>query len=149
MQKLSYFFASGASDIQDAYSIRMEVFTREQSVPSEEEIDENDAGALHLLAREGSLPVATARLFFPVPEEACIGRMAVLKHYRRRGIGRKLIELLCREAKGRGASRAVLHAQWQARPFYFACGFQEVGVPFMEANIKHITMEKTLQEGQA
>jgi predicted GNAT family N-acyltransferase len=144
MQELSYLFASGTADIDEAFSIRIEVFTGEQGVPLEEEIDEYDERAVHLLVREGREPVATARLFFPNSGEACIGRMAVRKGYRRHGVGRRIIGLLCQEAKKRGAGKVVLHAQWQARPFYCACGFREVGEAFMEANIKHILMEKPL-----
>jgi predicted GNAT family N-acyltransferase len=141
---LTFSFAASESDIQGALAVRMEVFTREQNVPPDEELDEYDGVAKHVVAKDGHEVVATARLYFPASGEARIGRMAVLKPYRGWGAGRRMLMLLCEEAKKHGAKKATLHAQWRARQFYAASGFKETGEPFWEAGIKHITMAKGL-----
>ena len=38
----------------------------------------------------------------------------------------------------------ILHAQYSVVDFYRSCGFRETGEPFIEADIKHIKMEKHL-----
>jgi len=144
MKGLDYSFASTEADVKAALAVRLEVFVQEQQVPPEEELDEYDKTARHLVAKEEGRIVATARVYLPSPAEARIGRMAVLKPYRRRGIGRRMLALLCEEAKRQVAAKATLHAQWYARAFYSKYGFTETGEPFMEANIKHIGMEKAL-----
>jgi hypothetical protein len=39
---------------------------------------------------------------------------------------------------------SILDPQLEVAPFYKSCGFQEVGLPFREAGIKHIKMRKQL-----
>ena len=144
MKPLTYSFAATESDIQAAFAARLEVFVREQEVPVEEELDEFDRVARHLVVKEGEKVIATARIYFASAAEARIGRMAILAPYRRQGIGTRILALLCKEAKRQQATRATLHAQWYARPFYARSGFVEMGEPFWEAGIKHVTMEKRL-----
>jgi len=53
----------GSLDLEDPYSVRREVFMKEQNVPEEEEIDDADAVSWHVVVYEISKPVATGRLF--------------------------------------------------------------------------------------
>ena len=66
-----------------ASPIRFAVFVEEQGVPREIELDEHDALSVHVVAFEDQAPVATGRLL----PDGHIGRMAVLKDWRGRGIG--------------------------------------------------------------
>jgi predicted GNAT family N-acyltransferase len=144
MSQLVFGWVETSAELEGAFAVRREVFTHEQGVPPEEEFDEQDNMARHLIVKEGEVFVATARLFFPSSDEARIGRMAILKDYRRKGVGRRMLDMLVREARRQGARVVSLHAQWQVRDFYRACGFIDVGEPFMEAGIKHIAMERKL-----
>ncbi|HET7060784.1 MAG TPA: GNAT family N-acetyltransferase [Nitrosospira sp.] len=125
--------------------IREAVFIREQNVPAELEWDEFDVQCLHFLAfnPEGN-PVGTARLLLN-GTAGTLGRMAVLKEWRVRGVGSALVHGLLGEAKKRGISELALHAQTHAADFYERFGFRIEGKQFMEAGIPHVKMILHLQ----
>jgi predicted GNAT family N-acyltransferase len=131
-----------SDDRERAFAIRRQVFQVEQGVPAEEEFDADDGRAIHLLAVIPGRAVGTARIVFH-PDYAKIGRMAVLKEWRRHGVGRALMQALMRTAAARTQSHLVLHAQVHAIPFYEAMGFRVVGDEFEEAGIPHRKMERT------
>lgn len=133
---------SSEAERAQAYDIRRRVFLHEQGVLADEEFDADDERATHVLASVGATAVGTGRIVFHA-DFAKIGRMAVLKDWRRHGVGRGLMEtLMCIGRQGR-ASRFVLHAQVQAIPFYEALGFQVTSDAFEEAGIPHRRMERT------
>lgn len=128
-------------------AIRHTVFVVERGVPVEIERDANDADAeqhIHVAARdeEGSI-IGTGRIVLngPLPR---IGRMAVLKAWRRHGVGAAILARLCDEAQKRGYEKVTLHAQTHAAPFYYKHGFLSHGGEFLEAGIPHLEMRKTL-----
>jgi predicted GNAT family N-acyltransferase len=127
-----------------AYPIRKEVFIREQGVPEEIEIDEQDSDAIHALASWNGLCVGTARIVNLGGKAMQIGRMAVLSKYRRNGIGRRILEELILLAKTQGATSIILHAQMSALPFYEKLGFIPEGPEYEEAGITHRNMILTL-----
>ena len=71
---------------------------------------------------------------------AKIGRMAVLKTYRRRGFGIALLKRAIATARKLGATKIYLHAQVPVIGFYEAEGFRAVGRKFDEAGIPHRKM---------
>jgi predicted GNAT family N-acyltransferase len=73
-------------------------------------------------------------------KKAKIGRMAVLKKYRRKGIGAVLLKRGIAAAKSRGARKIFLHAQVPVIEFYEKMGFRCVGPVFDEAGIAHRQM---------
>ena len=122
-------------------AVRTDVFVDEQGVPPELECDGRDADAMHFLATdEVGNPVGVARLL----ADGQIGRIAVLPAFRRRGIGRRLLDLALDAARARGDGRVWLHAQIDAQDLYLQAGFRIVGERFMEAGIPHIAMERDL-----
>jgi predicted GNAT family N-acyltransferase len=124
----------------EASSIRFTVFVDEQKVPAEIELDEHDAACLHVLAREGGLAVGTGRLL----PDGHIGRMAVLKAWRGRGVGARMLTTLIDAARARGDREVVLSAQTHALGFYGRFGFEKEGPEYIEAGIPHQSMRKTL-----
>jgi len=123
-----------------AAPIRFAVFVEEQGVPSEIELDEMDEPSDHAVAYEDGKPVATGRLL----PDGHIGRMAVLKDWRGRGIGGQILARLVDRARCRGELEVVLSAQVQALAFYRAHGFVEEGAEYMDAGIPHRTMRRSL-----
>lgn len=117
-------------------AIRHRVFVEEQGVPVELEHDAHDASALHLLAMVGSDPVGTARML----PDGHIGRMAVLRDWRGRGIGSEMLRELLALAAQRGITEPFLHAQCKAVPFYERLGFVAEGEVFDDAGIDHRLM---------
>lgn len=123
-----------------ATPIRFAVFVDEQGVPAEIEMDEMDAECVHAVAFEEERAVGTGRLL----PDGHIGRMAVLKAQRSRGIGSLLLHSLIEKARNRGDSRVALSAQVHAMPFYRAHGFQAEGPVYEEAGIPHQAMRRIL-----
>jgi predicted GNAT family N-acyltransferase len=132
------------TELEAAIDIRFRVFVAEQHVPPEEELDEEDAGATHVIALQHGSTVGTGRLLVRDSAIAVIGRMAVDQSWRRRGVGGLILDFLEEEARAQGLRRSVLHAQEYVKSFYAAHGYLEHGEPFDEVNIPHIEMRKEL-----
>ena len=133
---------SSRKDLEKAYTIRTRVFVREQGVPEEIELDRDDQRAIHFLAFTSGKAVGTARVVMH-RGSAKIGRMAVLKAYRGRGIGTKLLKQAIVMAKKQDAQQIYLHAQVPVIGFYEVMAFQCVGPVFKEAGIPHRKMVLT------
>jgi predicted GNAT family N-acyltransferase len=130
---------STEKEMEQALRIRIRVFVREQGVPAEIELDDDDKRALHLLAVRGGRAVGTARIVMR-RGQAKIGRMAVLKSHRRKKVGKKLVIRAIATAKKRGARKIYLHAQVAVITLYESAGFRCVGSVFDEAGIAHRKM---------
>jgi len=128
---------------KQASAIRFEVFVEEQRVPEAEELDVMDALCLHALALdEQGNAVATGRLL----PNGHIGRMAVRMTERNKGVGAAVLQALIDAALKKGFKEVFLGAQLHARGFYARQGFEAFGEVFMDANIEHIMMKKTLNQ---
>jgi predicted GNAT family N-acyltransferase len=122
----------------------MEVFVVEQRVPPEEEMDELDASAVHVLARADGQPVGTGRLIVESDAPARIGRMAVRAPFRRLGVGSAILAELLGVAHSRGVETVTLAGQLHAIPFYERHGFVARGDVFLDAGIEHRWMDLRL-----
>jgi predicted GNAT family N-acyltransferase len=122
-----------------AFAIRMRVFVREQGVPADIELDHDDQRAIHFLATASGKAIGTARVVVH-GQSAKIGRMAVLKSYRRRSVGTALLKRAVAAAKRRNGRRIYLNAQVAVIGFYERNGFRCVGPVFTEAGIRHRKM---------
>ncbi|MGH8703839.1 MAG: GNAT family N-acetyltransferase [Burkholderiales bacterium] len=126
----------------EATRIRYTVFVAEQRVPAEIEMDENDAHCVHAMAySEDGSAVGTGRLL----PDGHIGRMAVLRDWRRQGVGSAILEALMQAAASRGDACVVLSAQTHAQAFYARHGFVPHGGVFEEAGIPHQEMRRGLR----
>ena len=128
-------------ELQAAYDVRTEIFVHEQGCPPEEEIDEMDPVAQHFVALAGSAVVGTARAY-EVDGGMKIGRVAVRKPYRGRGIGAKLMDAAHGWAAGVGYGECILHAQTPVLGFYESLGYRAEGEEFFEAGIPHFKMRR-------
>lgn len=123
-------------------AIRAAVFIREQGVPVELEWDGLDPACTHVAAwDEAGEVIATARM----QPNGTIGRMAVLKGWRGRGVGSALLGSLLDLAAQRGLARVSLSAQTHAIGFYERAGFRLIGDLFLDAGIPHRKMERELE----
>lgn len=129
--------------LDKVFYIRKVVFVEEQGVPPEEEIDEQDKTATHILVFDSGVPVGTGRVF-EKEEQWYIGRLAVLRESRGKGIGRLIMEKLTAFAREKGAKRITVHAQTNVIDFYRILGYQEQGQEFMDAGIPHKEMYRVL-----
>lgn len=120
--------------------LRIEVFVHEQGVPPEMEQDEFDPVSLHAMCEMNGEVVGTGRLL----PDGHIGRLAVARSWRGKGLGARMLQALVAEAGRRGLTEAVLHAQVQAEAFYARHGFVADGPVFDEAGIAHRVMRREL-----
>lgn len=129
------------TDFQDLRRVRESVFVVEQSVPIEMEWDALDPLCQHVIARDNdNHPIGTGRL---TPQHG-IGRLAVLREWRGRGVGTALLTALLDIARMQQWDEIELHAQADAVGFYEKHGFEAFGAEFDEAGIRHRAMRVTL-----
>jgi predicted GNAT family N-acyltransferase len=122
-------------------AIRRAVFIEEQGVPEALEWDELDAYCRHVLALAADdREIGTGRL----TPDGRIGRMAVLREWRRRGVGSAILQNLLLHARKAGYKTVQLHAQTHALSFYARHGFTATGPEFLEADIPHRVMSINL-----
>jgi predicted GNAT family N-acyltransferase len=130
-------------------ALRIEVFVEEQQVPPDEEIDDIDPDAVHLVVLDGGGKVLATGRFFDADGRGMIGRigrMAVAKSARGRGVGRMILRGLMVEGLRRGFGKMILDAQVQAIPFYEDSGFVAYGEEHLDCGIPHRMMEITRDE---
>jgi predicted GNAT family N-acyltransferase len=131
---------ASANDIKNVYALRNEVFVNEQNVPPEIEIDEEDKHATHIIAEENGVTVGCARILFG-DDGGHVGRLAVKRSERGRGIGGEICRFIISLCRERGYKRIWLNSQLHAVGFYEKLGFSPCGETFFEAGIEHIEME--------
>lgn len=134
-------FYKGGSE--DAFYVRRKVFIEEQEISENAEFDGSDEGTTQAVVYCEGTPVATGRLI-QEGSEMRIGRVAVLKDFRKRGAGRKVITALEKKAVEMGIKEIYIHAQTQAEGFYTALGYTPYGEVFLEEGISHISMKKII-----
>ncbi|MEW5863283.1 MAG: GNAT family N-acetyltransferase [Pseudomonadota bacterium] len=121
--------------------IRFAIFVGEQNVPPGIELDDMDAKSVHAIAyAPDGKAVGTGRLL----PDGQIGRMAVVKEWRRQGVGAAILEALVEEARRRGHTEVVVSGQLQAAEFYRDHGFVAEGKVYQEAGILHQKMRRKL-----
>jgi len=130
-------YAKDADAIRD---IRVRVFNLEQGVAAEVDFDGLDPSAIHVIAYADNELVGTARMLELESGSAKIGRMAVLKKYRGKGIGLRMAEALINMARAMGMKAVELNSQVSALGFYEKLGFAAEGPIFKEAGIEHRKM---------
>ncbi|WP_147652357.1 GNAT family N-acetyltransferase [Vulcaniibacterium gelatinicum] len=127
-------------------AVRTRVFVEEQQVPASLERDGLDPQCVHVIARTiDGAAIGAGRL---TPDHR-IGRMAVLREWRGRGVGQAMLSALVAEARRHGWREVTLHAQAPAIEFYARNGFVPVGERFMEAGIEHQAMRRDLAGAHA
>lgn len=131
-------------DFEKCLDIRTKVFIEEQNVPLELEMDGYDCDALHLLLFYENIPCATLRVLFPSEDTAHVGRVCVLKEYRRHHLGTALMTYLEKILKESKIKHVELGAQYYIKCFYEKLGYKCDGDIFMDANIEHIMMKKDI-----
>ena len=128
-------------DKKKAFEIRNLVFCVEQKVSKKIEFDGLDQFCNHYLAKINELPIGTARVREQKKGIFKIERMAVLKRYRKKGVGKAIIKKILKHYLNLyNINKLILNSQIEAKDFYKKFGFVEVGKEFIEANIIHKKM---------
>ena len=129
--------ATTKKDKDKCFSIRRNVFVKEQNILEKIEFDDESIDATYFIAQYKNVYVGTARCRltdFGIKLE----RFAVLKSYRNLGVGKKLALYILSSIKDEKV--IYLHAQESVIDFYSKIGFKRIGSQFFEAEIPHQKM---------
>ena len=119
---LEYRISYDKIDFNDAKIIRQRVFVEEQGF--ENEFDEIDDFAYHLVVYQNNQAVATGRMYPKDDKIMILGRIATIKDYRKKGFGRIVVQELEKKASELGYLTVQLSAQQQAQKFYEKMGMR-------------------------
>ncbi len=128
-------------DIEACRALRRTVFIEEQGVSEDEELDDLDGQAIHILAMQDERPIGSARIIL-IDTIGKIGRVCVLQDQRGTGLGatliKKCLEVLREEPN---IETAKLGSQIHAIGFYERLGFTAYGPEYDDAGIQHKDMK--------
>ena len=126
--------------------IRKEVFVEEQGVPLSDEFDKHDQdpNTEHILIERDNHPAATGRIRI-VDGKGKLERICVRLSFRKKGLGKLIVENLEAIANEKNTSTVFLHGQTHAEGFYQSLNYQTTSDIFIEDGIPHIMMEKNLK----
>ena len=133
---------STAEELQQAHEIRVRVFEEEQGFPHEVNVDSVDQAASHVLAFDGEVPVATARLTVVADGQGMIARVAVLPSHRGMGFGRHLVQELETMGRNDGVHTLCLEPHAHLEDFYHALGYERIAGSVDVAGYRLIKMRK-------
>ena len=131
------------------FALRIEVFVKEQKVPIELELDDNDHSdnTVHIGYFHEDNLIGVARLIDMDKDVIHIGRVVIDKEYRGQGIGRELI-IGCENIAQQILKRKTiieLSAQIQAENFYKSLGYNRINDKiYLDAGIEHVDMRKVI-----
>lgn len=126
---------------EDEKFIRGTVFIKEQKFKIE--FDDIDDISTHIVMYLDNKPVGCCRLYRQ-DNEYHIGRIAVLKPYRGKGYGEKILLQAESVAKEKDADSIKLSAQVRASGFYEKLGYKKYGEIYFDEYCEHIAMKKDI-----
>lgn len=128
---------------EDAKMIREKVFMQEQGFV--DEFDDADLQATQIVLYDERKPVATCRIFAgSTKSEFILGRLAVLKEYRGKNFGSKMLREAEKIVLQKGGTSIALHAQCRVQKFYEQSGYTVFGEIGEEEGCPHIWMKKQM-----
>ena len=120
--------------------IRRAVFIEELHI-RDQEIDSLENSSIHFVAYYNNTPTGTGKL--KIKERYIImERIAIIKAFRRKGIGKKLLETMKYVAtKEYPLVRTIASVLVQSIPFYEKLGWKVIRKTFLDQNARSLTME--------
>lgn len=115
---------TGPGLIKLAQAIRYQVFTLEQRIATELDLDGLDEVSIHALVTAQGEPIATARLTLKEDGTSTIARVAVLESYRGCGVASTVVQALVVHAQNIGVESIEIHAHAYLRSYYERFGFE-------------------------
>jgi len=131
---------------EDAFNVRRKVFVEEQGVPLTLELDHFDKTAEHFVVYSDEVPIGAGRIREIGVGIGKVERVCVLGDYRGKYLGNLVMNAIEEHAKKADMKKVILNAQAYAVPFYEKLGYVITSPEFMDADIPHRAMEKTIIE---
>ncbi|SFJ12257.1 ElaA protein [Terrisporobacter glycolicus] len=140
--KIKKFNELNIEEIYKILALRNEIFIVEQECPYLD-CDDKDLNSYHLFLRENGEIVSYLRILEKGVsyDEISIGRVAVKKSYRGKGISRKMMLQAIEFIENNLYENTIkIQAQAYLLDFYSSLGFKAVSEEYLEDNIPHIDM---------
>ncbi|KLE17547.1 GNAT family N-acetyltransferase [Clostridium sp. C8] len=141
--RLKYFDELNINELYDIVKVRYEVFVCDQKITSENDFDDKDKECYHLTVYYKDTLVGYCRILKAGMsyKEPSIGRVLVLKDYRRNNIAQEMmkraVDFIINEL---GENKITLSAQLYVKGLYESIGFKVISDIYEEAEIPHIKM---------
>ena len=112
-----------------------------------DEFDESDDNAIHFLMFDNSVAIGTARVVYSNQHNCyTIGRFAIIKQYRRQGLGLKLIKFVEETiVKQLGPIEIGISSQEKVFNFYQKAGYALTDERYLDQDCPHVFMIKKLK----
>lgn len=108
-----------------AYYVRIESMVKGFDIPVDVEFDEHDTeNTKYVVVFDGNLPVANCRLFKVDDDTAKIERVSVILAYRKKGVGRMLIEGAEEWIREENYKKIIISSRDEAVGFYEKLGYK-------------------------
>ena len=108
-----------------AYYVRIESMVKGFDIPASSEFDEHDdIDTRYVVVMDGNLPIATCRLFKIDDDNIKIERVCVIPSYRKKGIGRILIEGAEEWIREENFKKIIINSRDEAVGFYEKLGYK-------------------------
>lgn len=140
--KIKRFNELNIEEIYKILALRNEIFIVEQECPYLD-CDDKDLNSYHLFLTENGQIVSYLRILEKGVsyDEISIGRVAVKKSYRGKGISRKMMQKAIEFIENNLSENTIkIQAQAYLLDFYSSLGFKAVSEEYLEDNIPHIDM---------
>ena len=125
MSEIIFKIASTQEELTAARDIRRKVFSLEQGIPTELDLDEDEERSIHLLALvPPSQFIGTGRLTINT-STGILSRISIIESYRNKGLGKLIIMRLEAIAKEKGLSTLTLAPHSYLENFYSSLGYSK------------------------
>jgi predicted GNAT family N-acyltransferase len=129
---------------EDAKKIRTTVFVDEQHFV--DEFDESDDKAIHIVMFDDNVAIGTSRIIYSDKHNCLsVGRFAIIKSYRGKHLGEKLMKVTEQEILKRfGETEVGVSSQERAAKVYEKQGYRYSGERYFDQHCPHVWMIKKL-----
>jgi amino-acid N-acetyltransferase len=113
-------------DARLLYNLTRNAVKREELIHRTQQAIEKNIDHFYVFEVDEAVIACVTLMFYPdQPETAEVGSLYVLPFYHNRGIGKKMVEYACLQAKERGAKRIIALSTQSFGFFSNVCGFAE------------------------
>jgi putative N-acetyltransferase (TIGR04045 family) len=131
---------------QAHFTIRKEIFVKEQGLFQQTDIDSHDEEAIPIICTVNGSIGGTVRVY-PLGHDVWVGgRLAVLKDFRSYVVGPLLVKKAIKTVKARGCTRFLAHIQVQNVRFFERLGWSLTGEKVTINGVRHHVMEADLEK---
>ncbi len=131
------------SQLYRILQLRYNIFVAEQG-SIYNEFDDVDYNAVHIFSGNNRI-FAYLRVFKKSSKIAGLGRVAVDREYRKKGVGSRLVQAGVDYVKSHWKCEKIcIEAQEYLKKFYESFGFKQVSGVYLDCGVPHIDMELVL-----